>query len=107
MWRIPAGDPDPAPFVVLDLGHDPARLDFTDVSIPLVEDGEPPELHDRGSEGLAIYLGTRGERVWHLLVDGGEQRAGPLPARTREDVLFLAGECAGLLFLRDFADEVE
>jgi hypothetical protein len=27
-----------------------------------------------------------------------------LEARRREDVLFLAGECAGLLFLRDFAD---
>jgi hypothetical protein len=52
-------------------------------------------------------LGSREGRVWHLVVDGGDQRHGGLSARSREDILFLAGECAGLLFLRDFADEVE
>jgi hypothetical protein len=41
------------------------------------------------------------------LADGGDEREGPLDARRREDVLFLAGECAGLLFLRDFADAVD
>ena len=33
--------------------------------------------------------------------------AEPLGGRDREDLLFLAGECAGLLFLRSFADEVD
>jgi len=41
--------------------------------------------------------------VMMVLVMGGEED-GPLAGRKREDLLFLAGECAGLLFLRDFAE---
>jgi hypothetical protein len=53
-----------------------------------------------------VYLGKRGERIWCLLAEGG-RREGPLDPKRREDILFMAGECAGLLFLRDFADAVE
>jgi hypothetical protein len=107
VWRDPDDGGGPHPFVVLDLGSDPARLDVEMAAIPIAEDGEPPALHDLGGEGLAIYLGSREGRVWHLVVDGGDSSRGHLDARSREDILFLAGECAGLLFLRDFADEVE
>ena len=106
VWSDPADGGQPNPFVVLDLGQDPARLDFERDAIPLVEDGEPPALYDVSTR-LTIFLGTREARVWHLVVDGGDARSEPLGARVREDILFLAGECAGLLFLRDFADEVE
>jgi hypothetical protein len=42
------------------------------------------------------------------VVDGSDaSRANPLSSRDREDILFLAGECAGLLFLRDFAGDPE
>ena len=91
---------------MLDLGQDPARLEVDPDAIPLSEDGEPPALHDYGAEGVTIFLGVRGEQVWHLVVDGGDKRTGLLSAKTREDILFLAGECAGLLFLREFADKV-
>ncbi|MBT3498630.1 MAG: hypothetical protein HOD00_11165 [Gemmatimonadales bacterium] len=107
VWRDPDDDGGPHPFVVLDLGSDPARLDIEMAAVPIAEDGEPPVLHDLESAGLAVHLGTREGRVWHLVVDGGGRRQSRLNARSREEVLFLAGECAGLLFLRDFADEVE
>jgi hypothetical protein len=107
VWRDADSDGDPHAFLVLDLGQDPARLLVNHDAIPLTEDGEPPALHDHGSEGVAVFLGVRGTRIWHLVVDGGDQRTSALTARTREDILFLAGECAGLLFLWDLADEVE
>ena len=107
VWREAEDGGGPHPLVVLDLGSDPARLDVEMAAVPITEDGEPPVLHDLGSEGLAVYLGSREGRVWHLVVDGGDQRQTKLDAHSREDILFLAGECAGLLFLRDFADEVE
>ncbi len=101
------GSDRPVPFVVLDLARDPARLEIARGFLNVTEDGVPPVLRDRGSEGLDIYLGERDNRVWHLVVDGGRKNSGALEARAREDILFLAGECAGLLFLRDFADEAE
>ena len=101
----PAGaDAAPAPFVALDLAQDPAR---TAVAADLPEpEGESAQLLDRGAGGLVIFLGERAGREWHLVVDGGDGRGEPLASRTREDILFLAGECAGLLFLRDLADGV-
>ncbi len=89
----------------------PARLRSVEDSahhaaIPVSEDGEPPALHDHGSDGVTIFLGERGDRIWHLVVDGGGTRTGELSAKSREDILFLAGECAGLLFLGDFAGKV-
>jgi hypothetical protein len=107
VWRDPSDGGRPHPFVVLDLGQDPARLAFDDEAVPATGDGEPPVLHDYHSGGLTIFLGTRENRVWHLVIDGGDQRTQVLTPPTREDILFLAGECAGLLFLRDFADEVD
>ncbi len=56
---------------------------------------------------MIIHLGARDQRSWFLLADGGGTRMDPLEPRKREDILFLAGECAGLLFLRDFAGGAE
>ena len=106
VWLGMSPDDVAHPFLVLDLARDPARLEVDQDAIPLPEDGEPPALHDFGPQGVTIFLGSRGDRNWHLVVDGGEKRSGELSAKKREDILFLAGECAGLLFLRDFADEV-
>jgi hypothetical protein len=104
-WRAVSGDPAPTPFVVLDVAHDPARLQLKELA-PVCGEHSPAELHDRGREGLVVCLGTKGDRVWGLLVDGGA-RAAPLSSREREDILFLSGECAGLLFLWNFADEAD
>jgi hypothetical protein len=104
-WRSISADAGPRPFVVLDLGSDPARLDLPD-SATVCTDHEAAALHDKGPEGLIVCLGAKDDRVWGLLADGAGRRP-PLPPKKREDILFLAGECAGLLVLRDFADQAE
>jgi hypothetical protein len=102
-WQRASDPAPPRPFVVLDTAHDPARLDVPDSISVCVEDASG-ELHDLGQTGLVVCLGTKSDRAWAILADGGQRRA-PLTSRKREDILFLAGECAGLLFLRDFAEE--
>lgn len=104
-WRAESGDPTPHPFVVLDLAQEPARLDVP-VERADFGDDDSTQLHDRPDAGVLVRLGTKDDRVWGLLADGGTGRA-ELTARNREDILFLSGECAGLLFLRSFADQAE
>jgi hypothetical protein len=104
-WRPVSGDTTSRPFVVLDVGHEPARLQLSE-AVTVCEERPSAELHDRGPDGLVVCLGTKGDRVWGLVADGGS-RESALSAKEREDILFLAGECAGLLFLWNFADEVE
>jgi hypothetical protein len=99
------GERTPEPFVVLDLAHEPARTDIDATVVPRFGVDEGPSLTDFETDGLIVFLGSRAGRVWTLLVDGGSARKAPLTASAREDILFLAGECAGLLFLRDLADE--
>jgi hypothetical protein len=95
------------PLVVLDLARDPARTDFRPWMLDVLRGEDAPEVVEQGLDPhMAIFLGEREGRWWFLVVDGGPGKEGPLPARDREDILFLAGECAGLLFLRDFADDV-
>ena len=104
LWRGTTGSRVPQPFVVIDLASDPARLGVGGRGVACCEPTSTPTLHDLGPAGLVVYLGTREDRTWCLLADGGEARRVPLDPKRREDILFLAGECAGLLFLRDFAD---
>ena len=105
VWRSPKGDRAPVPFVALDLTHEPARTELTS-GLPWFGEDDEPALYERGSDGLVVHLGWRCGRTWSLVVDSGDAKATRLAARTREDILFLAGECAGLLFLRDFADDL-
>lgn len=106
LWRATSGDRTPKPFVVIDVARDPARLRLEGSWIARCETQERATLHDLGAAGLLVYLGTRADRVWCLLAEGGT-RDGPLDPKRREDILFMAGECAGLLFLRDLADAVD
>lgn len=96
----------PKPFVVLDLAADPARTDVDASWIPRFGLDEGPSLVELDDAGIVVYLGSRGRQLWTLLVDGVQASETPLTARAREDILFLSGECAGLLFLRDLADAV-
>jgi len=92
------------PFVVLDLAQDPARTDF---DLGLVQDfqgDEAPMVRDAAADGLAVFLGFGADRLWYLMVEGREGED-ILDHRSREDVLFMAGECAGLLFLRELAED--
>jgi len=92
------------PFVALDMGADPARTEVDGARLPRFGVDEGPSLLDFGADGLAVFLGARAGSIWTLWVDGVSGREDLLPPSVREDVLFLAGECAGLLFLRDLAD---
>lgn len=106
VWTGP-DQSDPVPFVVLDLERDPPRKDFPAASLAPVSTAVAPTLEDGGAEqGLAVFLGSESDRRWYLLIRDGKPRDA-LRARDREDILFLAGECAGLLFLRDFAADAE
>lgn len=94
------------PLVVLDLAQDPARTEFPAWMVDGARAEQAPELVEAGAAShLTIYLGEREGRRWFLVVDGGQESGEPIPVGDREDILFLAGECAGLLFLRDFADD--
>lgn len=106
LWDAPGGGPL-RPFVVLDLGSDPARTDFEWHGAPGLDPGRVPEVLTAPSRSLAVYLGENEGRRWFLVVVGGAGGVSEPSGRDREDILFLAGECAGLLFLRDFADGAE
>lgn len=92
------------PYMVLDLAVDPAR---TEIPGELVEgvrdDPEAPVVGGREGQELVVFLGEKASRRWYLVVTDLEGEAAPLQGREREDVVFLAGECAGLLFHRRFA----
>lgn len=103
LWDPGAGGPL-TPFVVLDLASDPARTHFEWGGAHERNLGHAPELTTVAG-GLSVYLGEEGGKRWFLLVEAGAGGLTEPTGRDREDILFLAGECAGLLFLRDFADE--
>ncbi len=104
VWRDPVDRDSLRPFVVLDLAKDPPRTAFDGSLVGNSED-EPPTLHEEGEHGLSILLGSREGRQWFMVIDKEGGKSTPVRGRDREDILFLAGECAGLLFLRDFADD--
>jgi len=101
-YRHVDGSAPPVPFVALDLAREPARTSLPS-ELPSFADERQSALFDQGAEGLCVFLGRRAGREWRLVVDGGTRRE-PLDARAREDILFLAGECAGLLFQRELGD---
>ena len=106
-WAGTSGERTPHPFVVVDLAYDPVRLEVSGPGLEYCRQADSATLHDLGEDGLVVYLGSRDERAWFLIADGGSARHAQLEPHKREDVLFLAGECAGLLFLRDFADAAD
>jgi len=105
VWRDPVDQDLLRPFVVLDLGKDPPRTAFDVSLVGIHSEGEPPALREEAGHGISILLGSREGRQWFMVIDGGQGGSTSVHGRDREDILFLAGECAGLLFLRDFADD--
>lgn len=90
------------PVFVLDLAVEPARTTFEGGAVAgLREMSDPPSVGGREGRDVAIFLGERGGRRWYVLLTDLEPDTEPLEGRAREDVLFLAGECAGLLFHRE------
>ncbi|MSR35245.1 MAG: hypothetical protein EXR95_01200 [Gemmatimonadetes bacterium] len=91
--------------MVLDLAEDPARTRFLPGQVLGMETTPAPTLRASGDAGLAVHLGEHEGRRWYLVVDEANQEKNALEGRVRDDILFLAGECAGLLFFRGFASE--
>lgn len=105
LWRERKGDAL-RPFVVLDLASDPPRMDFPSPDQEPGGDARPPFVTPASPRGMSVYLGEDEQgREWFLVLAGGAAGITEPEGRDREDVLFLAGECAGLLFLRGFAGE--
>ena len=90
-------------FFVLDLGAEPARIEFGYDLVEGLETSEAPTVLE-GPTGLGIFLGSREGRQWYMVLDerGTED---PVQGGDREDLLFLAGECAGLLFFRGLGQD--
>ena len=68
--------------------------------------GEAPTVLEEG-DAVTVYLGSREGKSWFLVLDDRGAANEPVTAGTREDLLFLAGECAGLLFFRELAEAGE
>lgn len=111
VW-IPSDDPPatPAPLTLLDLGSREARLDFEIDALVGLEDEEIPGRMAHDEERLAVYLGELDDRRWYLVADDRgpepedeDDEEDDDPPRPLTDVLFLAGECSGLLFFRNLA----
>ena len=102
------------PDTVLDLLSDIPRRRFAAEPLRLAwNDGVPGkiDLPDLGRSGLisihdatrslcAVALGSDGSRAWFLIVEGLGARL-PLDGETSGRLMFLAGECAGVLLHRD------
>lgn len=86
--------------VVVDQRHDPARP-RPDRPLPeLLADDLPPKVRQTrdGDLVLALGHGPRGRR-WVVVLTDREPDAAVPEERDREDLLYLAGECAGLVEL--------
>ena len=68
-------------------------------------DERPSRLRAFGGAGLAVHLGEQEGRRWYLVVAETGENPVAIEGRVRDDLLFLAGECAGLLFFRGLAGE--
>ncbi|MFH1765609.1 MAG: hypothetical protein ABIF09_15580 [Gemmatimonadota bacterium] len=90
------------PLFILDLREDPARIFISTQSLSLLRGEQAPALGFAGEQELAVLLGEDEDRQWFLQVRGGASGSSP-GGRVRETLLFLAGECAGLLFFRELA----
>jgi hypothetical protein len=95
----------PEVLVVLDLREEPARMEYTNSFMT----GLPPDPHQGaqaiGHKEVVVYLGEHHDRKWYLVVDDLGPPEDPAEhERDLRDLLFLAGECAGLLFHRGLAE---
>jgi hypothetical protein len=107
VW-VPVSEERPSslrPFVVLDLAEEPARTRFNPALVQGLEGDSAPTLRAGGEGGFAVHLGDHDNRRWYLVVDETGEDKKALEGRARDDILFLAGECAGLLFFRGFSAE--
>lgn len=93
------------PHFVLDLAVNPARTAFEGGIVAEVrEETDAPAVGVREGRDVVVFLGERDSRRWYVVIDDIDPEAEELSARSREDIVFLSGECAGLLFYRGLAE---
>jgi len=92
---------------VLDLASEAPRTEFSATLVRGLEGAKAPSVVDREAEGLTVLLGDHGDRRWYLVVDLVSETRGLLDRQSREDLVFLAGEAAGLLFHRGLSVPAE
>ena len=92
------------PIFVLDLGSDEARIDYDGEVIPA--EIQPPLVLESKNVCL-IALGTKGTFDWFIVLDTPGESLDRLDGVTREQLLFFAGECAGLLEYQGIAEGAE
>jgi hypothetical protein len=97
------GDQAPEALVVLDLREEPARVEFGAACLAGLPGINAPGTLSVRDEAIAVYLGELEDRRWYLVVDDLDAPAPEQTKRPRDDLLFLAGECAGLLFYKGLA----
>ena len=102
VWVPRGSEIDPEAEFVLDLASDPARTEFSLPDSGAADSCDPPMLLE-AAESVAVFLGMRDENNWFLLLDDYGP-AGAVTGYAKGDLLFLAGECAGLLFFRELAE---
>lgn len=89
------------PLIVLDLGRDPARTLVRGSLVAGLRDVQEAPAVAEEEGGITVFLGERANRRWYLVITDLDEGTPPLEGKAREDILFVAGECAGLLFNRD------
>jgi hypothetical protein len=83
--------------VVLDLRQDPPRTEPPGGIRPLGPSDRPPGIRVLGEGDLQLPLGQTPDGSRWCVTISDRQRSVQPEAPDREDLLFLAGECAGLL----------
>lgn len=102
VWSAGGGTPEAV--FVLDLGENPPRARFDGAGIKKLDGRSAPAMDVR--DGTVTILLSRDEtRSWFLVVAGPTVGSNEPGQRGREDLLFLAGECAGLLLHGDLGSE--
>lgn len=100
-----ADTPSGSLFFALDLQADPARTEAHLLPYAAFRDDLPPAIHRTADGGLAVLLGTSRGRWWFLLIQGDGSVVVP-EGKDMETLLFLAGECSGLLFLHGLEEDL-
>jgi hypothetical protein len=86
--------------VVIDLRSDPARPEPETGLPPLQLEDKPPSLRMTSDGAMVLALGEGpGGRRWMLVLAELEPDDEVLEDEIRENLLYLAGECAGLMNL--------
>ena len=92
---------------VLDLASEVPRTEFDPEVVAVLDGKTAPAAADLEDRGVVVFLGEQGDRRWYLVVDQVSADRGPMDRQGREDLLFLAGEAAGLLFHRGLTAPAE